>query len=79
VEDVSGVIHAFLECPIKMWKRFCTASKTEALAQVVAALGAVVTVVAHDAGFNGDPLSRCQILDARSDSSHDAGGFMAED
>ena len=57
MEDVSGMVHAFLKGTVKVGERFGTASKPKALAEIVTAFGAIRAVVAHDASLNGNSLS----------------------
>jgi hypothetical protein len=79
MEDVGGMVHAFLKGAVKVGECFRTASKSEIFAQIVSALGAICAVVAHDARLNRNSLSEHEIRDAGTDCRHDAGGFVTED
>ena len=57
MEDVSGMVHAFLKGAVQVGECFGTASKPKALAEVVTAFGAIGAVVAHDASLNSNSLS----------------------
>jgi hypothetical protein len=57
MEDVGGMVHAFLKGAVEVGECFCAASKAEILAEIVAAFGAMVTVIAHDASLNSDSLT----------------------
>ena len=77
MDDVCGVVHAVLESAIEVGKSLCAAGKAHGLAEVVATLGAVGAVIAHDAGLNGDALADDEVLDPWSYGGDNAGGFMA--
>jgi hypothetical protein len=57
MEDFGRVVHAFLKGAVEVRECFCTAGEPKVLAQVVAALGAIRAVAAHDAGFDSNSLS----------------------
>jgi hypothetical protein len=57
MEDVSGMIHAFLKGAVQVGECFGTASKPKALAEIVTTFGAIGAVVAHDASLNSNSLS----------------------
>jgi hypothetical protein len=57
MEDMGGVVHAFLKGAVKMRECFCTTSKTKFFAQIIAAFEAVVTVLAHYASFDSNSLT----------------------
>jgi len=79
MEDVGGMVHAFLKGAVKVGECFRTASKPEVFAQIVSALGTIRAVVALDARLNRNSLSEHEIGDAGTDCRHDAGGFVTED
>jgi hypothetical protein len=58
MEDMGWMVHAFLKGTVKVRKSFCATSKTKVLAEIVAALGAIITVIAHDASLDSDSLTR---------------------
>ena len=62
-----------------MGEGLCRAAEAHVLAEVVAALGTVGAVVAHDAGLDGDALADDEVLDTRTDGGDDASSFVAED
>ena len=79
MEDVSGMVHAFLKGTVKVGECFGTASKPKALAEIVTAFGAIRAAVAHNTRLNSNSLSEYQIRDAGPNLRHDAGGFVTED
>ena len=79
VEDVCGMVHAFLKGPVEVREGFGAAGEAEVLAEVIAAALAVVAVPAHDAGLDGDALADDEVLDTRTDGGDDASSFMTED
>jgi hypothetical protein len=78
MKDVGGMVHAILKGTIKVGECFCTAGKTKIFAQIVAALGAIVTAIAHDARLDSNSLTEDEIRDARTKCGHDTGGLMTE-
>lgn len=79
MEDMGGVVHALLEGAVEVGEGLRATGEAHALAEVVSTLCAVVAVVAHDAGLNGDTLAGDEVLHAWTDGGDDTGGFMAED
>lgn len=73
------MVHALLEGAIEVREGLRATGEAHALAEVVSALRAVVAVVAHDAGLNGDTLTGDEVLHAWADGGDDTGGFVAED
>ena len=78
MEDMCGVVHALLEGTVCMGEGLCAAAEAHVLAEVVAALGAVGAVVAHDACLDRYSLTGNEVLDTGADSSDDASCFVAE-
>lgn len=78
MENVCWVIHAVLESAVEVWEGLCAAAESHVLAEVVATLGAVVAVVAHDACLYCDTLTDDKVLYSRSHRCHDASCFMTE-
>lgn len=62
-----------------MGEGFGAASKPKTFAEVVTALGAVATVVAHNTGLDGHSLANHKILDTGANRGHDASGLVAKD
>jgi hypothetical protein len=58
MEDMGGMVHAFLQGTVKVRKRFCATSKTKVLAEIVATLGTIITIIAHNASLDSDTLTR---------------------
>jgi hypothetical protein len=79
VEDVGRVVHVMLEGSIEVGEGLRAAGEAETLAEVVTALGAEATVVAHDAGLDSDSLANHNVPDIRTNRGHDASGFVTED
>ena len=73
-----GVVHALLEGAVEVGKGLCAAGEAHVLAEVVAALGAIGAVVAHDACLDRYSLTGEEVLDTGADSSDDASCFVAE-
>jgi len=57
MEDMGGMVHAFLKRAVKMRECFCTAGKPKFFAQVIAAFEAIVTVLAHNASLDSNSLT----------------------
>lgn len=76
---MSGVIHVCLESAVGVGKCLGAAAEAHLLAEVVPARYAVVALVAHDAGLNGDPLADHEALDPRAHCSDDTGCFVTQD
>ena len=76
---MSRVVHAILEGSVRVWECFCAAAEAHVLAKVVATLGAVGAVVAHDAGFDSYSLARDEVLNPGTDGGDDACCFVTED
>jgi hypothetical protein len=72
------MVHAFLKGAVKMRECFCTASKAKLFAQIIAAFEAIVAVLAHHASLDSDSLADDQVLDTRTDCSHETGSFVTE-
>lgn len=79
VEDVCGVVHVVLEGAVEVREGLRAGGEAHVFAEVVAALGAVGAVVAHDAGLDGDALADDEVLDTGPDGGDDARGLVAED
>ena len=79
MEDVGGMVHVTLEGSIEVGEGLRATSEAEALAEVVAALGAEATVVAHDAGLDSYSLANHKVLNIRTNRGYDASGFVTED
>jgi hypothetical protein len=79
MDKVRRVSDGLLEGSVEVRKGLCAAAETEVGAEVVATLEAMLAATAHDAGFDGDPLSGNEMLHAGADCSDDSGGLMAED
>ena len=61
-----------------MWEGFCATAEAHVLAEVVAALGTVGAVVAHDASLDGYSLAGDEVLDPGADGGDDTSGFMTK-
>ncbi len=79
MKNVCGVIHTVLESAVKMWECFSAAAETHVLAKVIPSLRAEGTVVAHDAGLDGDALSNDKVLHTRTDGCNNTSCLVAED
>ena len=79
MEDVGGMVYTLLKGTVEVGKCFRTASKAKVFAQIVAAFGAISTIIAHDASLNGDSLTEHKICDAGTKGGHNASGFMTKD
>lgn len=79
MEDVSWVVHVLLEGPIKMGEGFGATRESETLAEVVTTLGAVATIITHNASLDRYSLADYQVLDTGTNSGNDASGFVTED
>ena len=79
MKDVGRVIHFFLQSAIEVRKSLCTAAEPQGLAEVVAPFCAIAAVLAHDASFDGDSLSRNEIFDSGAHGRDDSRSFVAED
>ena len=79
VEDVGGVVHALLEGAVCVGEGLCGTAEAHVLAEVVAALGAVGAVVAHDTCLDRDALADDEVLDTGANGGDDACSFVAED
>ena len=62
MQDVTWVVHVLLEGPIEVGECLGATGKPKSLAEVVTTLGAVTTVVAHNAGLYGYSLTDHEIL-----------------
>ena len=78
VEDMGGVVHAFLKSTVCVGEGLCGGAEAHVLAEVVAALGTIGAVVAHDACLDRYSLTGDEVLDTGADSSDDASCFVAE-
>lgn len=72
------VVHTVLEGPVEMGEGFGTAAEAHAFAEVVTTLFAVVAVIAHHAGLDGDTLANNNVFDAWAYSGDDAACFVAQ-
>jgi len=57
MEDMGGMVHAFLKSAVKMREGFRTAREAKFFAQIVAAFEAIVAVLAHNASLDGNSLT----------------------
>jgi hypothetical protein len=78
VEDMGRMVHAFLKGAVKMRECFCTASEAKLFALIIAAFEAIVAVLAHNASLDSYSLADYQVLDTRTNCSHDTGSFVTE-
>lgn len=78
MQKVCRVAHAVLKGPVQVRERFGRAAETHALAEVVPALVAVVTVAAHDPALDRDALADTKTRDLRAKGGNGPSSFMAE-
>lgn len=79
MEDVSGVVHTVLEGAVEMGEGLCAAAEAHALAEVIATLFAITTVIAHDTSLDGDSLAHHEVLDTGAYGRDDAACFVTQD
>lgn len=75
---VGRVVDPLLEGTLGMRKGLCRGAEIHGAADVVAALGAVLAVLAGEADLEGDAVSGAQVGDGIADGDDGAAGLMAE-
>jgi len=78
MKDMCWMVHAILEGPIKVREGFGAAAEAHILAKVISTFFAVITMITHDTGFNGDSLAWYKIFDPGTDSGHYATSFVTK-
>jgi hypothetical protein len=79
MKDMSWMVQLGLQGPINMGETRCRAAEAHSPAQVVAPLGAKITIAAVYPCLDGDALANRQIGDTWADSSDDACGLVTKD
>lgn len=78
VTPARWVVHPLLERALRVGKRLGRAAKLHAAADVVAAAGAVLAVLAWQPDLESHAVARSQVLDGGADGGDGAGGLVTE-
>lgn len=74
----SGMVDAFLQCALEMWKGLCAAPKPHFFAKVITAFTADAALTARDAYFKCYAVTQVEAVDLWPDGNHDTRRLVAQ-